>query len=278
MQCLRLFSVAIGLSALYGTSLLPFAYAEDIPAPVQIAPLGFREVTSGSGVTLWRKGREYVQIISPHRGATVKLLHGDIIPSEGAGTNFARRDLRDWWVEWSKGESSAFTIANGQFFNMNNPSRSPLAFSVKIDGIVYAGYGDEDEYAGKKMALRIGFRHATVEQYDDDAGSLYAFPESDIIVGLKPDVSKSGNIRVGRTFMGTMPNGNLLIFSSPGATQQYATRMLIAFGADRNKIMMLDGGSSTQLIQEGTLLIPSGVSPTKPLRTVPLAIGVTRGR
>ncbi len=269
---MRLFSIVTAVCVMQ-SSIIPSAYAQSA-SQIQIAPPGFREVTSGSGVTLWRKSREYVQVISPHRGASVKLLHGKIIPSEGAGTNFARMDLRDWWTEWSADEPSAFTLANGQFFNMNNPDRSPLAFSVKINGIVYAGYGDDNEYTGKKMALRIGTRHATVQQYDDDAGSLYAFAEPDIIVGLKPDVSKSGNSRLGRTFMGTMPNGNLLVFSSPGATQRYATRILIAFGADRNKVMMLDGGGSTQLIHEGAPLIPTGISISKPLRTVPLAIGV----
>ncbi len=258
------------------TSIVPVASAQETPVP-RIAPSGFREVAHEEGVTIWKNRRnEYMQIVSPHRGAVVDLLHGGILPTEGAGTNFARRDLRDWWTEWKTKTPGALTIANGQFFNMNDPAKSPLAFSTKIDGIVYVGYGDEAEYGGKKMLLRIGKRYATVEPYSDNAGSLYDFTEPDIIVGLRPDVSKSGNRRLGRTFMGTMRNGNLLIFSSPSATQRYSERMMMAFGADRNRIMMLDGGGSTQLIQEGKLLIPS--SKNLDLRTVPLAIGVTKGK
>lgn len=248
------------------------AFAQETPS--RLAPGGFREETLYRGVTLWRKGKEYVQVISPHRGAELHLLHGTLVPSEGEGTNFARLDLRDWWEEWSSEEPRAITLANGQFFNMNNPAKSPLAFSTKIDGVVYAGYGDVSEYGGQKMILRIGARHATVEKYDDDAGSLYAFPEDDIIVGLRPEVSKSGSVRRGRTFVGTMRNGNLIVFTSPAATQRYAARILAAFGAERTKIMMLDGGGSSQLIHEGKMVIP--VQPKNaPLRTVPLAIGIT---
>jgi hypothetical protein len=274
---LRPLLVALFLPLAGWTTFAPSVAAQAAP-PARIAPPGFREVATESGVTLWRKNREYVQVVSPHRGAVLHLLHGPIIPSEGAGTNFARRDLREWWTEWQAQEPLAFTLTNGQFFNMNNASKSPLAFSTKINGVVYAGYGDGIEYAGCKMALRIGSRHATVDAYDDNAGSLYAFPEPNIIVGLRPDVSKAGNVRRGRTFVGTMPNGNLLLFTSPAATQRYAERILIAFGADRKKIMMLDGGGSSQMIHDGTLLLPAQRSSATPLRRVPLAIGVTRAR
>ncbi len=265
----RLSAVSLVIAA-----MTPLASAQT--ASPRIAPPGYREVANEPGVTIWKNRRnEYMLIISPHRGAVVDLLHGGILPTEGEGTNFARRDLREWWTEWSGKTPDALTITNGQFFNMNDPNKSPLAFSTKIDGIVYVGYGDEAEYKGKKMLLRIGKRYATVEPYRDDAGTLYEFSEPDIIVGLSPDVSKNGNRRLGRTFMGTMRNGNLLIFSSPAATQRYAERIMMAFGADRNRIMMLDGGGSTQLIQEGKLLIPSKSGES--LRKVPLAIGVTKG-
>ncbi len=272
----RLIPAVLWTSILWIGTTVPITLAQD--ASPRIAPPGFRELRHEPGVTMWRKGKEYVQVISPHRGATLHMLHGKVIPSEGQGTNFERRDLRDWWTEWKRGEPMALTLLNGQFFNMADSAKSPLAFSAKIDGIVYAGYGDEVEYNGRKMLLRIAERRATVEPYDDDAGSLYALPEANVIVGLRPDVSKSGGVRRGRTFAGTMPNGNLLLFSSPAASQRYAERILIAFGADRERIMMLDGGGSAQLIHDGTLLIPARTNSTTVLRTVPLAIGVTRGR
>jgi hypothetical protein len=143
---------------------------------------------------------------------------------------------------------------------------------------VYAGYGDESEYAGKKLLLRIADDAVTMEPYDDDAGSLYALPEHDIIVGLKPDVSKTGNVRRGRTFVGATDDGTLLVFISPAATQRYAFRILHAFGANRSKIMMLDGGGSAQFVHEGKLLIPSKKGAAEPyVRPVPLAIGIVAG-
>ena len=276
MSVLRLLVADLLLPMLMGFPF-PSSVVAQNAAPTHIAPLGFRVVANEPGVTMWRKGRDYVQVISPHRGATLKILHGTVIPSDGEGTNFQRRDLRDWWTEWKAKEPAALTLLNGQFFNMANPAKSPLAFSTKINGIVYAGYGDGNEYQGRKMLLRIADRRMTVEPYDDDVGSLYALPEAHIIVGLRPDVSKAGNVRRGRTFVGTMPNGNLLLFSSPASSQRYAERILIAFGADRKHIMMLDGGGSTQLIHDDTLLIPARTKNTTHIRSVPLAIGVTRG-
>lgn len=239
---------------------------------------GFRPVDAEKGVVLWRKNKEYVQQVSLRDGASIRLLHGAMIPSDGPGTNFARRDLRDWWTEWRNEEDTAYALLNAQFFNMQNDRKSPLAFSTKMDGIVYVGYGDETEYPGRKLVLRIGGESAAMEPYDDDPGSLYAVPEEHVIVGLKPDVSKTGNIRRGRTFIGMTGDGKVLIFTSPAATQRYAYRILAAFGAERTKIMMLDGGGSTQFIHEGKLLIPTTKNGTASyLRTVPLAIGVTRG-
>ncbi len=243
------------------------------------APPGFRVADANEGVLLWKKGRDYVQIASPASGASVHVLHGDMIPSDGAGTNFARRDMREWWSEWSDEHDAAYTLVNAQFFNTANDAKSSLAFSTKINGIVYVGYGDETEYRGRKLALRIGDDSVNMKPYDDDPGSLYEMPEKNVIVGLKPDVSKAGNIRKGRTFVGVNDDGHLLLFVSPGATQRYAYRILVAFGANRSDIMMLDGGGSAQFIHEGELLIPSVKNDAVPyLRTVPLAIGVTSGR
>lgn len=241
-------------------------------------PLGFREVVSETGLAMWKKNRDYVTVVSPRDGAALRLLHGKMIPSEGAGTNFARRDVREWWEEWKQEEPGAVLLLNAQFFNTENPAKSPLAFSTKVNGIVYAGYGDGTEYGGKKMVLRVGDEKAVVEPYGDDAGSLYAYPERTVIVGLKPEVSKSGSVRKGRTFVGTRPDGSILLFTSAAATQRYAARILLAFGAERNGIMMLDGGGSTQLVHRGRLLIPAASRSASPtLRKVPLAIGVVTG-
>jgi hypothetical protein len=240
------------------------------------APLGYREVDTARGVTLWRKNREYVQVVSPRRGGRIKLLIGDVKPSEIAGTAFERKDIRDWWDTWATDDGDAFSVVNGQFFNMTDPAKAPIAFSAKIDGVVHPGYGDNIEYPQGKLVLLLDENGYDVRPYADDAGTLFVRNELEALVGLKPDMSKSASARMGRTFVGIAPNGNAIVFTSPGATQRYATRILLAFGADRQKIIMLDGGGSTQLVADGKLLAPSKRGAA--LRTVPQAIGIAGGK
>lgn len=255
-------------------SIAQTTLAQEAP---RTAPPGYKEVSSDRGVALWRKGREYVQVISPARGARMQFLHGDVLPSEGQATSFERKKIEQWWEEWKEHNPAAFSMTNGQFFNMNDSSKAPLAFSTKIDDVVYTGYGDATEYQEGKLLLLVGERKAAMVEYNDDAAQLYEHTEEEAIVGLKPEIDKSRNRRLGRTFVGVMRNGNIILFTSPTATQRYATRIILAFGADRRKVMMLDGGASTQLATHDGRIIP-GNRPSDPAqRAVPQAIGVLAG-
>ncbi len=239
---------------------------------------GFREIDSAPGVTLFQKGRDYVHIVSPRRDAGVRLLYGTVSAGNDE-TQFARKDIREWWKTWSQTEPQAFALMNSQFFNASDPAKAALAFSTKADGIVYEGYGDKREFLGGKMLLRIGKKHTIVEPYNDNPRSLARFPEPDIIVGLRADINKQASRRLGRTFIAGMPQGNLLIFTSPTATQRYAERILVSFGADWGNTLMLDGGGSTQLVHKGTVLVPSH-PPGKDifLRSLPQVLGVVAGK
>ncbi|MGB3191768.1 MAG: phosphodiester glycosidase family protein [Limnoraphis sp.] len=75
------------------------------------------------------------------------------------------------------------------------------------------------------------------------------------------------------TFMGVADFHLIFILTSPGKTQGDAAQLLKDFGA--KKVMMLDGGGSTQLIVSGRELVSS--SDATP-RTIPQAIGVLSGR
>ena len=70
-------------SALMAIAL--FISSENVSAqeatPRRIAPPGFRMIADEPGIVLWRKSKEYMQVISPHRGAEVHLLHGAITVS-----------------------------------------------------------------------------------------------------------------------------------------------------------------------------------------------------
>ena len=239
---------------------------------------GFREIDSAPGVTLFKKGKDYVHIVSSRRDAGVRLLYGNVT-ADAAETQFARKDIRTWWKAWSQTEPEAFSLMNSQFFNASDPTKAALAFSTKADGVVYEGYGDKREFLGGKMILRIGKKYTIVEPYNDNPGSLERFPEPDIIVGLRADINKQASRRLGRTFIAGMPQGNLLIFTSSTATQRYAERILVSFGADWDKTLMLDGGGSTQLVHKGTVLVPSH----RPgadiiLRSLPQVLGVVAGK
>lgn len=268
------FVLCIATASALAQPVQSFAQTAAITA-ARTSPLGYRETHTLPGVSVWRKGREYVQVVTPAKGGRIKLLTGEIKPSMMAGTSFARKDIRDWWTIWQNNDPRAVSVANGQFFNMNDPLKAPLAFSTKVDGIIHPGYGDGVEYPQGKLILLLGEHHYDVASYDDNAAALFAHAEREALVGLKPDMSKRATKRAGRTFIGVTPEGNAIILTSPGATQRYATRILIAFGAQRGKILMLDGGGSSQLVTKDGLLVPSRQGGG--LRTVPQAIGVAAG-
>jgi exopolysaccharide biosynthesis protein len=73
--------------------------------------------------------------------------------------------------------------------------------------------------------------------------------------------------------MGVANFDHIFILTSPGKTQGDAAKILKAFGAE--KVMMLDGGGSTQLIIKGIDFVSSS-DPTP--RTIPQAIGVFEGK
>ncbi len=204
----------------------------------------------------------------------MELLLGNVVPSDGAWTQFQRKNAETWWKEWD--DDDKVSLLNGQFFNTDNTDKSPLAFSVKKDGMVHTGYGDATEFTGKKMLLRIGEDEFIAEPYADDAARLFEIPEENAIVGLKETASKQPGSRIGRTFIGVNADGEALVLTSSLATQRFATRILTAFGAKRQQILMLDGGHSSQLMLEGRLVIPHNERGRKAgQRPVPQVIGIT---
>ena len=103
------------------------------------------------------------------------------------------------------------------------------------------------------------------------AQNLYESTAPNIIAGLAEDAPKSPNKYVGRTFVGIKDkDGDLqfetvLIFNTLTARQVDAAEALRSLGAE--KVMMLDGGGSTQLICQNVSYIESE-------RLIPQAIGV----
>jgi hypothetical protein len=266
--------VSAQLGVLFFVLLIPFS----LFAAESSTPRGFREIADAKGVHLYQRRRDYVHVIEPAKGASIVLLHGHPI-EQGAYVSFTRTDIMSWWKEWSQKNSRAFSAFNGQFFDPRDAQEAPLAFSMKADGKVYEGYADTVEYPGKKKMLLMRPTGYTIQEYDDEPESLVYRPEENILIGLSVNASKSIQKPSPRTFIGIARGGDIIVFNSSMATQAYAYRVLRIFGAADNQTMMLDGGSSSHLVYQGTMLVPrtSQGDAVEAREKLPQMIGVQAG-
>jgi hypothetical protein len=246
-------------------------------------PPGFRKIDGAIGIQLYQKdypggSPDYVQVIDLSQGASLKSLHGSISdPGAGQGAyggndaRFRSQSLAAYWQELAAQEPEAFCVINGQFFYMlEYPTRLP--FPLKIDGQVLTdGYGIQD-FPDQKLMLELWPGKADIVPLSKEA--LYASSAPDIIAGLAEDAPKAKKRYTGRTFIGLAgPNSQgrfetLMILSTKTARQVDAAGVLKSFGAQ--KVMMLDGGGSAQLLCRGRSFIYSE-------RLVPQAIGIVAG-
>jgi hypothetical protein len=243
-------------------------------------PPGFKVLRSAPGVTLYNQNSDYVQVVDLSQGASVQFLYGYITnlgKRQGAyGGNdpkLRRQTLTQAWEHFYSLNKKAFSITNGQFFrnDANSAIITNLAFPVKANGtIISDGYAGESEFASQKLMLAVWNNRAEISTFKGKK-SLYSSSAPNIIVGLSENANKSINKNLGRTFMGVMDrdfNGiheTVLIFNSSDSTQLHAADILKKFGAD--KVVMLDGGGSSQLLALGKNYITSA-------RTIPQTIGV----
>ena len=243
-------------------------------------PPGFYLISSVNGIELYRKdykggNPDFVQVVDLSKGSQVRLLHGEIIDFQDGQGAFGGRDakfqvvaLEQFWDNVSASNPGAFCVSNGEFFKLGEtPTRLP--FSLKVDGeILSDGYG-KDEYPGQKMILEIWADRVDIKELSLESLNNSSAPN--IVAGLTEDARKSPQKYVARTFVGIdNRNGDgkfetVLIFNTRSARQKDAAGVLREFGAE--KIMMLDGGGSTQLICQGSTYIASD-------RPIPQAIAV----
>jgi len=252
------------------------------PGDLQI-PDGFTLVSSKGAVALYQKNYpngspDYVQVADLSQGAQVGVLHGQIVDSgQGQGVyggdnpRFGRESIQQFWHDFSAANDGAFCISNGQFFRLAD-SPTPLPFSLKVDGQVLTdGYGIK-EFPDQKLMLEIWPDRLDIR--DLSKGNLYGSSAPDIVAGLTEDAEKASKLAVGRTFVGILDQNNdgrfetLLVFNTTIARPPAAASVLRGFGAQ--KVMMLDGGGSTQLVCNGKPLIDTD-------RLIPQAIGIAAG-
>jgi hypothetical protein len=244
-------------------------------------PVGFYPVSSAPGIELYRKdypggNPDYVQVVDLSMGGSVSLRHAGIVdPGVGGGAygganpTFNRELVVDAWDIFRIQDANAFCISNGAFFSTDaNPT--PLAFPLKVDGVILSDGYAGSEFPDQKLMLELWDDHADIRPLTLE--SLYTSKAAQILGGLSEEADKSPEEYIGRTFAGVLDsdrNGEyeiVLIFNSQTTRQADAARVLRNFGAD--KVIMLDGGGSTQLVCQGSSYIAS-------LRPVPQFLAVS---
>ena len=248
-----------------------------------IPPEGFLLIRASIGVQLYRKDfvkgtPDYVQIIKLNRGAEIQLLHGDMILSNaqpgvfgGLDARFNSRSIKQYWQEIYSLSERSFCVSNGEFFNMYEyPTRLP--FPLKVDGQILSGGYSKGEFTDEKMMLEIWLDQVNIRPLTKSNFQQSSAPN--ILSGLFEASKKSPDKYVGRTFVGVEDEEGdgvyetLLIFSTQSARQVDAAQTLRDFGGE--KVMMLDGGLSTQLVCQGRSYIETD-------RLIPTALAVLDG-
>lgn len=273
---IRLLSSITGALALLSAIAAPFAIAH----PDSTIPPDFTPVISSPGAVLYKKEYtngtpDFVQAANLKEGASIRLLTGPVGdsgagqgPYGGDNPSFTRQPLTKFWDQLSTQTSDAFCVSNAAFFS-TNPDPAPLAFPLKVSGKRLSdGYGSA-EFPGQQRMLELWPDHAQITQLTPDGLRNSTAP--DILGGLAENALKDPTALIGRTFIGVADtngdgvNETVLIFTTRTSTQADAAAVLRSFHA--TAVMMLDGGSSTQLLCRGTEYIHSD-------RAIPQALAV----
>jgi len=275
----------LGISILVIMVVFGVLVAQAEPAAIKqgTPPEGFRMLKEAVGVRLFQKdykngSPDFVQVVSLNAGAAVELLHGPVTQARAGKGAYGGQDARiqslslgNFWKNLTKKNDDLFCVTNGQFFYMpESPTR--LSLPLKVDGeVITDGYA-ANEFVGKKLMLELWQDHADIRELSGEA--LYSSTAPNIVGGLTADANKRIKRAVGRTFAGVGDWNRdglyeaVLIFNTRTAYQQDAEAVLKSFGAE--KVMMLDGGGSTQLFCQGQPIIYSE-------RLIPQAIAVIAG-
>jgi len=239
-------------------------------APDGRIPPGFYLLDHAPGVELFRKdypggNPDYVQVIDLSLGARLDLMHGEITdprPTKGdwggADPRMTSLPIQRFWEQAKFKDPNLFCVTNGLFFYMPEyPTR--LAFPLKVAGELVAGGWGIKTYPGEHLMLALWADHADISALTTEALQRSSAP--DIIGGLTEEANKKAKFSVGRTFVGVKDrdgdgfNETVLIYNTLTAKQSGAADVLREFGAE--KVMMLDGGGSTQLLCRGGHYIES---------------------
>jgi hypothetical protein len=234
-------------------------------------PLGWTLYYSGlslpgspyQGVRVYKKTNslgtvDYVTIVDMRYG-TLRSFTGEVF-----GEKVYRYPTSTFWyraVAQNTSYRKAAVVINGTFFNPNDSTYTGIAFGLKSDWwIMSYGYAAKTEYQNPFLIRTFVFD----SPYGSSSIPLYSrntfgLGVPNVIGGLDVTAAKNPGSAIERTFVGVRDdNGDtrsetVIFFSSKRATQATAASVLGSFGAGSK--MMLDGGSSTSLVVNGSTLI-----------------------
>lgn len=228
---------------------------------------------STTGVNCYQNGSDYMCAVDL-RHAHVRTAHGSIYPGS---ESFYRNSVWNYWSSVSSPDpvwGRKVVAVNTSFFNTGtNPAE--ISFPLKTDESSTPLTNGKDCDAVRNYSLYRKLLHVWNDRGYADIGDYLCTSASDkaalssygsapnIIGGLDVSYPKGGTDN--RTFFGVLDtNGDfqyetLLIYSTKGnVTQTYAASQLSAFGEGKTvKIMMFDGSGSSQMVVDGSLVVPS---------------------
>jgi hypothetical protein len=213
------------------------------------------------GITVPKTSTFYLCVVDLTK-AYIKTMHGShYSPRPGVEDKdtFWKKSANDLWIQGYYPP----VVINASFFGTDyNPTN--LSFPYKRDGniVTYGTDCDAPPHRGNVRILQVWSdrQSADISSYNCsavDKATLTSFGSAPEILGtLTNDVDKGRGVWKGRTFVGVADGGRtVLIFGSQKVDQDIAQQELANFGT--GKIVMFDGGGSTQMMINGTLVVPS---------------------
>ena len=211
--------------------------------PTQV---GYKVAVSDQGLTVYQKGDSYL-VWADLQSSHISFLHGKIIGNPTTGIwgepdQYVRSLALDRYFPSSK--HRLVCVSSGMFFKLvESPTR--LAHPLKTDNqvVTYGWESDTVAHPGEKMMLSVDQDTVDISPLTQEGFLDPQFPN--VLTGLTSTANKKPKDQTNRLFLGTITGHELLLLFARNSTQAQAEKEILKLGAI--KIMMLDGGGTTQL-------------------------------